>query len=115
MDTGARWEQRALEHLTDHGLCLIARNFTSRFGEIDLILTDQNTLVFVEVRFRKRSRHGTAAESVTLKKQKKLIKAAQYFLIRNPALRNAMMRFDVIAIDENDETNYQWIRNAFSL
>ena len=102
-------EQKALNYLSQQGLQLQERNFRCRSGELDLIMTDKQTLVIVEVRFRKNNHYGSAAESVTVSKQSRIIAATQVYLSRHPT--NSAIRFDVIAISGNFEIN--WIKNAF--
>jgi putative endonuclease len=100
-------EQRALLFLQAQGLTLVERNFRCKGGEIDLVMRDGGSLVFVEVRKRADTRHGGAAASVTARKQARLIVAAQLFLQRYrmpPACR-----FDVIAIDGEA---MDWLKNA---
>ncbi len=107
---GQAAEDAALSHLEHHGLILVTRNFRCKGGEIDLIMHDKNTLVFIEVRKRADARHGGAAASVTSAKQARLIIAAQIYLQRYkmpPACR-----FDVVAID-GDQLN--WIKNAIDM
>lgn len=107
-------ETKALEHLEAQGFQLICRNFYCRQGEIDLIGLLENYLLFVEVRYRKKSRYGTAAESVSASKQRKIVHCAQYFLRRAPHYSKLSCRFDVIAITlEQDVLNIDWIPNAF--
>jgi putative endonuclease len=104
---GQAGEDCALMHLQQHGLTLRERNFRCKGGEIDLIMQESGTLVFVEVRKRARSRHGGAAASITYAKQRRLVIAAQVYLKRYkmpPACR-----FDVVAIDGADLT---WLKNA---
>jgi putative endonuclease len=101
----------ACEYLQRQGLKLIDRNYHCRMGEIDLIMDHDNTLVFVEVRYRKNNLFGGALESVTYKKQQKLQKTALHFL-QHYQDRNA--RFDVIAITgEHKQQSFEWIQNAF--
>jgi putative endonuclease len=69
--TGRRWERRAERSLRGHGLTTIARNFSAKCGEIDLVMRDGDHSAFIEVRYRRRSRFGDAASSVTLKKTAK--------------------------------------------
>lgn len=105
---GQAAEDAALHYLQQQGLKLLQRNFRCKGGEIDLILQQQHTLVFVEVRKRTDARYGGAAASVTARKQARLVLAAQVFLQRYrtpPACR-----FDVIAIDGE---RLSWIKNAF--
>ena len=106
---GEHHEARACTLLQDSGLTLIQQNFSCRSGEIDLIMQDQDALVFVEVRYRQNDHHGNAAASVTPVKQKRIIRTALFYQQRRAP--NASMRFDVVAIDGDNEP--QWIRNAF--
>ena len=101
-------EDRACTHLRKRGLLELERNFRCRSGEIDLIMRDGPTLVFVEVRFRRSGRFGGSAETVDVRKQARLINAAQTYLQRKRI--TAACRFDVVAITGSD---LQWIRNAF--
>ena len=109
-DTGKWAEQRAQEYLTEQGLTLVARNFRCRQGEVDLIMQDSDTLVFVEVRFRKSHHYGTALDTVTQAKQLKVRKAAQMFLHQQKIGEALPMRFDVIGMTEDD---IQWVKGAF--
>jgi len=104
---GQEGEELALQYLNKHGLVLIQRNFRRPFGEIDLIMQDRATLVFVEVRSRKKSPFGGAAASITPTKQRRLKLAAQAWLQRYKQLPPC--RFDVIAIDANEVT---WLKNV---
>lgn len=104
-------EQAALEHLENQGLQCIDRNFSCKMGEIDLIMLDNSSLVFVEVRLRNNPHHGSGADSVTASKIRKLIRTAEFFLIQNPIPGNLDCRFDVISMDNKID----WIKNAFTL
>lgn len=108
---GSQAESLAARTVSEAGLKIIQQNFNSRFGEIDLICRSGNELVFIEVRYRSNSAYGGAAASVTAAKQKKITKAAQYFILTNPALGSLFMRFDVIAIDAGN--SIEWIKGAF--
>jgi putative endonuclease len=103
-------EDVALRHLQTHGLRQLARNFKAKGGEIDLIMQDGVTLVFVEVRARSRSDYGDAAASVTPGKQQRIAKAAAHYLQQRGGQMPAC-RFDVVAITPN--TPPQWIKAAF--
>lgn len=107
---GDRAEAAALKQLEQAGLTLVARNYHCRFGEIDLILREQDTLVFVEVRFRKSSRYGTPLETVTARKQDKIRRAAQLFIMENKVSAKHPLRFDVVGITGNST---EWIKGAF--
>lgn len=114
---GQAAEKAALDYLNHRGLRLVSRNFCCRHGEIDLIMTQENTLVFVEVRYRKHDSHGSAAESVVKRKQRKLAITAQYYLQRYQS--QPCCRFDVIAVrpakNNSSLLHFDWIKNAFDL
>jgi len=113
-ESGARWEARAASWLERRGLKLVAKNFLCRLGEIDLIMAEAGTLVFVEVRYRADSRFGSGAESIIRSKQLRISRAAGMFLVSNPALSDRPCRFDVISIQQGPgQTRFNWIRNAF--
>lgn len=102
-------ETRAAAYLETQGLRLVERNWRCRFGEIDLVMRDGATLVFVEVRLRSRSDYGGAAASVTPAKQKRLLAAARQYLGTLKALPPC--RFDVVALSGSAPP--EWIKNAF--
>ena len=109
LSTGEQAEERAHQYLLKQGLKPVLRNFRCKQGELDLIMTDQQTLVIVEVRFRKTDNYGSAAESVTVSKQSRIIAAAQVYLSTQKLA--CPIRFDVVAISGNGSLN--WIKNAF--
>jgi putative endonuclease len=112
---GKQAEQWALTYLQQQGLSLVTKNFHSRHGEIDLIMTDGNTLIFVEVRYRKSAKYGSALESVNHTKQSRIIHTAQTYLQQHPE-NHLECRFDVIAISPNNTINeITWVKNAFQL
>ena len=107
---GSRFEQRACEFLQAQGLILIAQNWQQpKVGEIDLVMLEKgqawSTLVFIEVRQRQNSVFGDAALSVTASKQRKIIKAARYFLQQNQKYSDYECRFDVIAYNTSNNNN----------
>jgi len=106
---GQTAEARAAAFLQARGLKLLARNWRCRFGEIDLIMRDGATLVFIEVRLRSRNDFGGAAASVTPAKQRKLLAAARQYLATLKTLPPC--RFDVVALSGDDAPD--WIRTAF--
>lgn len=110
--TGAGYEQQARRLLENAGLTFVAANVRYRAGEIDLIMRDRMTWVFVEVRYRRNALFGGAAASVTRSKQLKLLRAAALWLrSRNSSLESADCRFDVVAITG---TQVDWLPNAFT-
>ncbi len=112
---GRKAEQKAFEYLTANGLVPVEKNFRCRFGEVDHIMSEDNCLVFVEVRYRTKSRFVSAACSVDRRKQRKLVQTAASFLSQHPEYRNHNVRFDVIAFDKAPENQceLQWIKDAF--
>ena len=108
-------EALALAHLSQQGLQLYQRNYQCKTGEIDLIMKDQDTLVFVEVRFRSDSTRGSPLETVTVSKQKKIIRTASFFLQQHYGDRWPACRFDVVGIlkKKTCETEINWIKSAF--
>ena len=112
---GNRYEEIALNFLLKKKLSLIIKNFKTKIGEIDIILTDKEFLVFVEVRFREDNDYASGLESITYQKQRKIIKTAQMFLVHNKEYQNFYCRFDVISISRYDnKIQIHWIKNAFS-
>lgn len=104
-------ERNAEIWLETQGLQLIQRNMRCRLGEIDLIMTDGESLIFIEVRHRNSRTFGGAAASVDWRKQRKILRAARFFLAANPTWSKHPCRFDVIAYEGNDIP--LWYRNAF--
>ncbi len=110
-NSGAQAEQLAAAYLRRQGLRLIEANFRCRFGEIDLVCSDRNTLVFVEVRLRASQAYGGAAASIDARKQQKLVLAARHYLQQlgsSPACR-----FDVVLLRGLRDNDIEWIKNAF--
>ena len=106
-------ETTALKHLQKAGLKLMERNYLCRRGEIDLIMRDSDSIALIEVRQRSHSGFGSAAESVTLHKQRRLIAAASHWLVHHPQYADQAIRFDVVGIDGDGQLD--WIRNAFQV
>ena len=98
---GSIYEEKARVHLETQGMKFIAANQTFKCGELDLVMTDGDTIVFVEVRQRKSNRFGSAVESIDYRKQQKWINAANIWLFtkRNQSLDTAKCRFDVVAFE----------------
>lgn len=114
MNAGAQAEQAAARYLQQHGLKLVQANYRSRFGEIDLILYDGPTLVFAEVRMRRRTDFGGAASSIDAHKQAKLIRTAQLYLATLSSLPPC--RFDaVLLLSPDGKEGIEWIKNAFEV
>ena len=112
---GREAERQALEHLCRQGMTLLAQNWTCKRGELDLVMLDGDTVVFVEVRYRLHAGWGGALESVDARKRQKLVLAAQYFLQKEAQWAEHPCRFDVLAMEgsASQDTRLNWIRNAF--
>jgi len=110
-NAGAQAEQWAAQYLRQQGLKLIAQNYRGHFGEIDLIMQDGVSLVFIEVRLRRNAGFGGAAASIDTRKQQRIIRTAQQYLA---TLANTPpCRFDVVLMDDVQGVQAQWLKNAF--
>ena len=113
---GAGVEAAARIHLLRAGLTEVAANAGYRLGELDLVMRDGDTLVFVEVRYRASADYGGGAESVDRGKRRKIARAAQLFLLQHPALAEDYCRFDVVEASGDPEApDFTWHRDAFNL
>jgi len=108
---GAAGEDQACAALMEAGLVPVARNVRYRSGEIDLIMRDGRTLVFVEVRWRAGSSHGGALASIDARKQARVSRAAQTFLLQIYGNRPPPCRFDVVVMD--GQGRLEWLRAAW--
>ncbi len=114
-ETGDLLESFAQKTLKAMGHKIIQRNFSCKLGEIDIILNDGNTLVFMEVRYRQQQAFGGATASVDKKKQNKLIRTASFYLQEKSLTNKVCCRFDVFAIEGNlSNPSYNWIKSAFT-
>lgn len=108
-------ETIALNYLQKKGLIEIQRNFSCKHGEIDLIMHDNEFLVFIEVRYRKKTQFGHPLETINYAKQRKIIKTIQFFLIKFPQYSQRPCRIDALAINsqkQNAQEEINWIKNA---
>lgn len=113
-ELGRHAECLARKHLENQGLQTLAQNYRCRAGEIDLIMRDAASVVFVEVRYRRSGNLVSGAESVDRHKQRKLLAAARHFQSRHDFAWSGPCRFDVVAItDARTGPEIRWIRNAF--
>jgi putative endonuclease len=113
LSDGHAAETVACRYLEDKGFALIARNYRCAFGEIDLIMRDGETLVFVEVRRRRNVDFGTPAETVGPRKQQRLRATAEHYLQRHAALSQKPCRFDIVALTDDRSVDIEWLPNAF--
>nr|WP_085284952.1 YraN family protein [Colwellia chukchiensis] len=112
---GKNSEQLASQYLQQHGLSLQSCNFQNRAGEIDLIMTQGTTWVFVEVKYRKNNHFGGAIAAVSLKKQQKIKQCAAFYLQQMGLNEyNTPCRFDVVAMQGDiNAPVITWLKNAF--
>lgn len=113
-DKGAAYEDVALSYLQRHGLELMERNYRTNRGEIDLIMRQDETVVFVEVRYRAPSRYGGGLESIDRKKRRRIVCAAEHYLQRTRLARHMNCRFDVVALNGPTPENLSWLPRAFT-
>ena len=113
---GAAAEAAALRHLEAAGLQLLARNARFKVGELDLVMRDGETIVFVEVRLRRNGRYGDGFDSVDRRKRQRMVRAAHAWLATRPALAARPCRLDVVSADDGpDALALDWQRGAFTL
>ena len=106
---GVQAEALAATFLEAKGLRIVARNVRSRFGEIDLVARERDTLVFVEVRLRRSPRFGGASESITAAKRSRLVAAAEGYLAT--LARTPPCRIDAVLLDSLDPARIEWLRD----
>ncbi|NBA95592.1 YraN family protein [Pseudomonas sp. R5(2019)] len=113
--SGKQAEQQALVFLEKQGLRLLAQNWLCKGGELDLVMLDGDTVVFVEVRYRLHANWGGALGSIDRRKRERLAHAAQTFLQKEARWSGQPCRFDVIALEGTvgSATPLNWVRNAF--
>lgn len=110
-EQGSRGESQALALLEQKGYRFVGRNYHCRWGEIDLIMLDRETLVFIEVKLRKSVKFGSPLEAITRTKQRRLIQTAQHYLLHHPY--QGPLRFDFVGISQFDgRIEIQHLENA---
>ncbi len=112
---GRMAEDLALRYLQKHDLALLARNFRSRFGEIDLIMRENNTIIFIEVRSRKNSAFLHPVETIDNSKRNKIRKTSQVFMQKTSVFNHCNWRFDVVTLIGRSEhgMKIEWFKGAF--
>lgn len=103
-------ETLALAFLKARGLTLLERNFRCRMGEIDLVMRDGASIVFVEVRLRSPGAYANAAESIDARKQKRIVATAGFYLAGRA---EAPCRFDCVLLEQANNDSIRWIKSAF--
>lgn len=115
-DIGSDIENRCLQFLLNQSLKKLAKNYHSKMGEIDLIMKDTNTVVFIEVRYRKQKHFGSPEETVNYPKRRKIILTAQSYLQKHQQLQKYNCRFDILGVSTyNGQLEFNWLKNAFTL
>jgi len=115
--TGNQAENLALAYLQERDLRLIEQNYLTKCGEIDIIMLDKSeqTLVFVEVRYRQDDQFGSATDTVDRYKQSKLIRTAQQYLQQHSKYQEFICRFDVVGVESDLKyPKINWIKDAFT-
>ena len=107
---GGADENLAAAYLEDHGVRILERNYRCRFGEIDIVGSSGDLLLFVEVRARRSATFGGAAASITAAKRRRLLAAARHYLAASGSKRPC--RFDAVLV-EGDARNIEWLTDAF--
>lgn len=105
---GKKGEDLAVEHLQKYGYKIIARNYKNKIGELDIIASQKKTLVFVEVKTKTEDEFGNPLEMIDWKKQRKLIKCIQYYLLQNkidPSDAEINLRIDAISVEMDYQGN----------
>lgn len=114
--TGQRGEAAARIHLEQAGLRTLDANARYRFGELDLVMGHAQTVVFVEVRYRRGSRFGGGLGSITAQKCRRIAQAAQAWLGAHPQYTGCACRFDIVSLQGPPEApQIHWLANAFTL
>ena len=115
LQRGAAAEALAAEFLSARGLEVLARNVRCKGGELDLVCSDGELLVVVEVRQRSGNDYGGALASVTRRKRRRIIRATRFLLQTAPQWRNRLLRFDVIGVQgpPQNAPDLEWVKDAF--
>lgn len=111
---GRAAEQQAVEYLQARGLELVVRNYRAPCGEIDIIMQDGSTLVFVEVRYRSNEAFCRTTETISAAKRRRLRATGEHYLQRHATSANGDCRFDIITLTgPQDNATCHWLTNAF--
>lgn len=107
---GAKAEQAVRKYLEAHGIVVVEMNYFCRQGEVDVIAKDEEYYVFIEVKYRNTAQFGLPQEAVDKRKQRRISKAAFYYLYSHGMSENTPVRFDVAAIQKEQIV---YVKNAF--
>lgn len=110
-EIGRRYEQKAVDLLEQKGYQILKTNYQNRYGEIDIIACLDEILIFAEVKYRSTNQYGDPLEAVDRRKQNRICRSALYYCVQYLGSSEVRCRFDVIAIDGNE--NIRHLENAF--
>ncbi len=113
-NVGEAGEQKACDYLVENSYRIVERNFRTRGGEIDIIAQKDDVLVFVEVKALPGGDAEMLSHELDLRKQRKIIKTANFFLLKHREYNMSKIRFDVIVIDMPNLPSVYHIQDAFS-
>ena len=109
-------ERKALKFLEKQGLHLLASNYNCRYGELDLVMCDEEHLVVVELRYRRQTGFMKPAESITRAKRDRIARSTLHFMQRSAGYRNHPVRFDVISVSGPlERLTMDWLPGAFTM
>lgn len=117
-DIGSLGEGIAADYIKNLGYIILEKNFRCKLGEIDIIAKDKNFITFIEVKTRYSSIYGTPGTAITIKKQNRIYKTAQFYMLKKSIFNKFYFRFDVIEIilnTSNNKYSINLIRNAFQI
>ncbi len=107
-------EEKAFSFLKEKGLKLLDRNYRTHLGEIDIIMQDKETIVFVEVRARTKNNTMDVLETIDHRKRSHIIQTSQHYLQKYKTTNKSICRFDVVLLTGPPESaKIEWIKNAF--
>lgn len=109
---GTDFEILAINYLKNKGYKILNHQFRCKIGEIDIVISKNNVIIFVEVKYRKNLKNGYPREAVNFKKQQTIRRVAELYLIKNK-IQNMDIRFDVIEIVGKEENSIEHLENAF--
>ncbi len=110
---GKEIENLVASYLERQGLKLVIANYRCKMGEIDLVMMDRGTLVFIEVRYRKSCSYGDGVATVNKSKQWRIKRTALHYLQQYNLYDKIDCRFDVIAVSGKTQSDFRWIKDAF--
>ena len=116
LKSGEIAERKARRFLEKQGLRVLASNYSCRYGELDLVMSDGEYLVIVEIRYRRHAGFMSPVESITRTKRDRIARSTLHFMQRSADYRNHPVRFDVIGVSGPLESStMDWLPGAFTI